>query len=163
MIETVDLLTSVIELADAIRNLGPDPGKKAQKQRQSAVKILRLIYFTPNGTRKLLQIIADGEQPDAELVEKLLVGFNEKEWSIERNLRRLDFDNIREFGEIGLRNRRLLEQMAADKINLRRIVKSYLNEPLTYEEFINPDLARTLLYKIDELNDKIEVLESEFL
>jgi hypothetical protein len=163
VIEAISTAASAIELANTLRGLGPNLSKRAQRQRELVVGILRSVYFTPRGTRIILEALADGRAPSEDDVREVLVDFNDQDWAIERSMRRLRFENDDEFGELGLRNRRLLEQMAYGKLSLRRDIKVALNEPLTHGQQVDAQVARELLSRVVELNRIIEDLEREFL
>jgi hypothetical protein len=150
-----------VSLINGLRQLRP-AGKRALKQREAVVQILRSIYFTPRGTRAILETLAAGNMPDQEDIESILPDFNDSEWQIRRLIDDMRFEN-RDFEEIGLANRRTLEQVAYGKVSLRRDLQDALNPALTNSGSVPPEVAASLLARVNDLNRMIEDLEREFL
>ncbi|QMW21815.1 hypothetical protein [Sandaracinobacteroides saxicola] len=150
-----------VSLINGLRSFRP-PGRRAQRQRDAVVGMLRGIYFTPRGTRLIVQSLAEGRVPDLEDVEAILPDFNDREWSIRDFVDQMRFEN-HDLEEIGLANRRTLEQIGWGKINLRRDIQDLINSAATGGEDVQPEEAQALLDRVNELNRMIEELEREFL
>ena len=159
------VLASILEgvgLVNDLRQLGPSTQKQAQKQREAVVRLLRDIYFTPRGSRQVVEVLARGEAPSPEDIEIVLPDFNDREWMVLRHIDRTLFES-EDFVHIGLRNRRVLEMIGYGKKNLRRDIQSLLNETLTKRRPVPAEEAQNILERVNELNRSIEDLEREFL
>jgi hypothetical protein len=109
-----------------------------------------------------LEVLANGGKPSPEDIEYIVPEFNDAEDRVYNFTRRMTFESP-DFEELGLRNRRILEQIAYGKINLRRDLQRELNEALTFGREVSADKARELLARVNQLNEMIEELEQRFL
>ncbi|MBO6526218.1 hypothetical protein [Erythrobacter sp.] len=134
-----------------------------RRRLKPVIQSLRRIYFTPRGTRKILRNLAEGRRPEQDDIRDVLIDFNDAEWEVRRELDRLDFRELERFGDLSLRQRRTLDEIAYGKRVLRRDLQDALNEALHHDHAIEADDAKVLLTRIEALNFMIESLEEEFL
>jgi len=157
----IETASAALELGKALADAG-NRDRETRSRVRPIIDALRGIYFTPNGTRKVLGVLADGRMPPREDIQDVLTAFNDAEWRVERFRGRLDFEYLERF-DISLRQRRTLEQISWGKVNLRRDIQDALNGPLTQNRSIDAGAARDLLNRVVVLNALIEALEEEFL
>jgi hypothetical protein len=157
----IETATAAIGFASEIASFARE-SRPNKKRVRPIIGALRGIYFTPRGTINILKALADGNAPDPDDVEHVLIDFNDHEWAVHRHLHAMDFDRSDDLG-LSLRQRRVLGEIAYGKRNLRRDIQDVLNQPLTENDFVNANDARVLLKRVDALNAMIESLEEEFL
>lgn len=155
------------ELIAATRELqGYMGGSHDQRERRAVTKLieaLRLIYFQPVGLRLILRKLSQGQKPERADVEMLLPAFNDYEWHVHRRIELLTFDATADCARLPLRMRRILDEIAYGKRNLRRAIQEEVNEALTEDEHVDPNRAKELLIEVEALNSAIEAAEESLL
>ena len=82
-------------VASAIGSRDERLARRHDRVRDDVVRALRAIYFTPEGLRNVLQVMANGDLPSEDAFRAALVDFNDAEWVVERALHRIEFGSYR--------------------------------------------------------------------
>jgi hypothetical protein len=159
----VETATVLLEVSNALIELGRQGKQEQNRHVREITRVLRSLYFTPKGTMRILQSLADGAIPNTQDVEAILTDFNDREWAITRNLQTIEPDDFFKGVDVSLRQGRTLMEIAHNKRSLRRDLQDELNGPLTKGQPLDQDRARALLNRVKDLNTAIESLEEEFL
>lgn len=154
----LEVASSLVELAGGLREITrKDPAHSAAIK--EVIAALRTIYFTPSGTLSLIEQLAKGERPSADHIAATLPEFNDKEWRIIDELKRLDFENLYEKGDLSIRQCHTLQEISWGKKNLRAAIQDFLNEALTTDDMPSKVEAQELLDRVRHLNSLIEDAE----
>ncbi|MFT4794655.1 MAG: DNA-binding transcriptional MerR regulator [Paracoccaceae bacterium] len=154
-IEAISVTKVAIKTVGEIRSASRQAKNDHEKRELlTIIQALRRIYFTPKGIRSILMGISEGIQPSQPQIDAL-IEFNDAEWEVGRALQKLDLIDA-PISPLSLRTQRVLSQISYGKVRLRRDIQSALNQALTYDQQVEPQMAVELLGVIQILNDAIE-------
>ena len=158
-----DLLT-IINMAtkatEGLRNIRPRQESRDQRVQDTVSKILRTIYFKPDGILSLLREVAEGESPTEERLTQALVDFNDRQWKIEGAVEGLEFSTLEKELGLSIHSIIVLMSLREGKIELRWAIQQEVN---SYgQKGTSPNLARVrkLIKAIQDLNAAIEQVEA---
>lgn len=116
---------------------------------------LRAIYFSPNGVRRLLEKIANGDAISESEAQAILTEFNDAEYHLGQHLH-----DIVDFWDAGpkhltLRQREALQGIGWNKYSVRRKVQDVVNYLDRNDPYASANEAARLLDEIEALNSAI--------
>jgi hypothetical protein len=125
-----DLLTIIkvgTAAAAGLRNIQPRHESRDKRVQDSISRILRTLYFAPDGILSLLKEVAEGTNPTDARLRQALVDFNDRQWKIEGALEGLEFDKLnKEFG-VSLYSIIVLGSLREGKSDLRWAIQQEVN------------------------------------
>ena len=123
---------------------------------------LRILYFPPGGSIVVLEVICAGRDPSREMIESVLLEFNDMGQEVSRNLRKLRLAS--EHSElISLRKQRMLREISYAKGDVRVGLKFALHDMLMSGERISVVEAKIFRDRIVALNILIEDAEEALI
>lgn len=152
---TGSLISLVGEIQTAFGSRQPVRGSHDR-----VVGALRSIYFTPAGSLSLLAMLAEGETPSQEMCERVLTGFNDVEFRVDRALS--DIEDLFEDKTVSLNAARILREIAYGKRRIRSDIQELVNEALTFGKRVEPQDAKAALAAVKALNSAIEAVEAAY-
>lgn len=147
-------LGAVANLVEILKSALPFDARK----RNEICRILRMIYFEPNGVLSILRQLAQGKRVPDEQVAKVLIAFNDEQWEIVAALDALPRASSKDL-RVSMKNANILADIRAGKLSVRQAVQDEINcygQPLKQPD---PARIRKLIRKIEQLNKKIEQIE----
>ena len=156
----LETIKGATELAEFAKKEATDRSEtRRARQTQEIVEALRLIYFSPRGVIKLLDGIAEGNNPTEDQISMILPEFNDYEFRVRRMLNMIDPPNGHVQGGLTLKAERVLREISYGKSGVRSKVKDLLNEALTLGVPVSKQDAMALRDEIVALNVAIEEAE----
>jgi hypothetical protein len=158
-----DLLTIIkvgTAAAAGLRNIQPRHESRDKRVQDSISRILRTLYFAPDGILSLLKEVAEGKNPTDARLRQALFDFNDRQWKIEGALEGLEFDKLnKEFG-VSLYSIIVLGSLREGKSDLRWAIQQEVNSYGQEGKSPNRARVRKLIKAIEELNAAIEQVEA---
>ena len=134
----------------------------SQNEFREVIEALRDIYFTPNGMRRVLELLAAGKRVDQASMSSAVDEFNSFEWRVERSVSKMAFDRLRSIPDLSLEQREVLDELADFKINLRKDLQNVFNKP-GRRIHVSRAQASELLERTRVLNSQIIQMERQLL
>jgi hypothetical protein len=158
-----DLLT-IIKMAATItkslRDIRPRRESRDGRVQDTVSKILRTLYFAPDGILSLLKEVAQGARPTDERIRQALIDFNDRQWKIEGAVERLEFGVLEKELGINLNSIMALTMLREGKIDLRWTVQKEVNSYGQLGKSPDKTKVRKLISAIEDLNATIEQVEA---
>lgn len=158
----IELVQGAREIAAAIQSDTHRKNSLRFRDLERLLALLRSLYFSPSGTRLIIEAIAAGRDIRELPVPEILNRFNDFEYYGMREMHSLDFDYL-EKTNLSLCARETIHRLRHGKGGLRVHVQELLNEPLTFNRPISQEDAQRLLTEITALNDDIQKVEEAVL
>lgn len=146
------------ELVQSIKGLSSLLRRDDDRLNEELCKLLRCIYFMPDGVLGLLKEIAGGDKVPGDRIKQALLDFNDRESEVSRALDSIDFRALVERG-LPLRVARDLQNVRHGKTNLRRDVQNEINFYGQKGATPNQERLKSLIDGIELLNSEIEEIE----
>jgi hypothetical protein len=156
LLDAIKIATKAAEGLQAIRSRTESSDSRIQDM---VSKVLRTIYFPPDGILGLLNEVAEGQKPTEKRLKQGLTDFNDRQWTIERSLERLEWKALENELGLGIHSIMALGGLRNGKWELRDAVQHEVN---SYgQKGVKPNIpkVRALIAAIKELNTAIEQVE----
>jgi hypothetical protein len=158
-----DLLT-IIKMAtsvtEGLKKIRPRQESRDGRVQDLVSRILRTLYFRPDGILSLLNEVAKGERPTDERIRQALIDFNDRQWKIEGATEGLEFDTLEKELGLSLNSIMILGSIREGKSDLRFAIQEEVNSYGQEGKSPNRARVRELIKAIGELNAAIEQVEA---
>lgn len=158
-IETLSAITACIEFATAYR-LAATEGRPVRNSDDVALA-MRGLYFSPQGILPVLKRLQAPEKIDDNELQAAIARFRDGQQDVERQLRHLNWDNLRQDLGLGIATMERLERLGLEKIGLRSAIIDFVQRYWDGERRPRGwknDLGR-LIDEIEDLNKSIRDLD----
>ena len=85
MLELLDAIKIATKAAEGLQAIRSRTESSDSRIQDMVSKVLRTIYFPPDGILGLLNEVAEGQKPTEKRLKQGLTDFNDRQWTIERD------------------------------------------------------------------------------